>query len=248
MKSINLFIAQAGFLLLTLVFFSILIREVFRGIGKTAWSAERKSASKRNIIIALAIWAVFLSAWSGSGMMANFSLFPLNLLPILVIPLITALILTFSNPVAEILQNIGRDRIIRLQSFRFFVEILLWLLFIDNLLPEQMTFEGRNFDILAGLTAPLIAWLAHSGRISRSGLVLWNILCLALLVNIVAIAILSTPTPVRVFMNEPANTVVAYFPVSWLPGFLVPLAYVLHFFSLKQLLGQEEKLVAQTDH
>lgn len=32
------------------------------------------------------------------------------------------------------------------------------------------------------------------------------------------------------------NYIVTYFPVSWLPGFLVPLAYYLHFLSLKQLI------------
>jgi hypothetical protein len=55
------------------------------------------------------------------------------------------------------------------------------------------------------------------------------------LLNIVITAILSTPSPWRVFMNEPANYVVTWFPISWLPGFLVPLAYYLHFISLKQM-------------
>ena len=109
------------------------------------------------------------------------------------------------------------------------------MLFIAELLPEQMTFEGRNWDILAGFTAPIIAVLVSKGRISRTGIVIWNLVCLALLINIVTIAILSTPTPWRVFMNEPANYIVAYFPISWLPGFLVPLAYYLHFMSLRQM-------------
>ena len=44
------------------------------------------------------------------------------------------------------------------------------------------------------------------------------------------------PTPFRVFMKEPANTVVMKFPFILLPTFLVPLAYGLHFLSLRQLL------------
>ena len=37
-------------------------------------------------------------------------------------------------------------------------------------------------------------------------------------------------------MNEPANDIVTYFPMAWLPGLLVPLAYYLHFMSLRQVL------------
>jgi hypothetical protein len=138
--------------------------------------------------------------------------------------------------VGEIVANIPPHRLIRLQSFRFFVEILLWLLFVSKLLPVQMTFEGRNLDILAGISAPLVAFFAFRGRISRAGLIIWNVVCIGLLLNIVIIAVLSTPSPWRVFSNEPANYIVTYFPISWLPGLLVPLAYYLHSLSLKQLI------------
>ncbi|MGH6629559.1 MAG: hypothetical protein ACREB3_07485, partial [Burkholderiales bacterium] len=40
----------------------------------------------------------------------------------------------------------------------------------------------------------------------------FNLIGLALLINIVTIAILSAPTPLRQFWNEPANTFVAYAP------------------------------------
>ncbi|WP_233632635.1 hypothetical protein [Parapedobacter sp. ISTM3] len=38
------------------------------------------------------------------------------------------------------------------------VEVVLCWLFINGAVPEMMTFEGRNFDIIAGITAPLIAY------------------------------------------------------------------------------------------
>jgi hypothetical protein len=71
--------------------------------------------------------------------------------------------------------------------------------------------------------------------------IIYNFVSLALLVNIVATAILSTPYPFRVFMNEPANTIVAYFPFVLLPSFLVPIAYFMHFISLRQLLVVKKK-------
>jgi hypothetical protein len=240
MKTNALLSAQAGFIVLTAIYFVLLLKNVFQGVSNTGWEPRRKQNFKRNWVIVLLLWAIFVSAWSASGMMRDFSLFPFNFLPVIAIPLITSLVITFSAPMGEVLDQINKEKIIQLQSFRFFVEILLWLLFVANLLPVQMTFEGRNFDILAGVSGPVIAWLAMRGKISRTGLILWNIICLGLLTNIVSIAILSTPAPIRVFMNEPANTIVTEFPVSWLPGFLVPLAYTLHFFSLRQLVRSHQ--------
>lgn len=229
---------QVGFSLLTIIYFGLLVRELKAGIDATDWETRRKKKVGTAILTCLTVWIIFLAVWSGSGIMADFSRFPFNFLPVLAIPLITVIVLTFSGTFTEILQHIPVNRLIRLQSFRFFVELLLWALFAASILPVQMTFEGRNFDILAGITAPFVAWLATRGRLSKTVLVIWNVVCLGLLINIVTIAILSTPSPIRVFMNEPSNTIVTTFPISLLPGLLVPLAYTLHFFSLRQLFSQ----------
>jgi hypothetical protein len=229
--------AQTGFILLSLVYFYLLLKIVFRGIDQTPWSQDRKSRLKTTLLVSLGTWTVFVSLWALSGIMADFTRFPFNFMPVIIIPLITMIVITLSPAFKTIVQHIPAHHIIRLQSFRFFVELLLWALFVANAVPVQMTFEGRNFDILAGITAPLIAWLSYKGKISRSLVIMWNFVCLALLINIVTIAILSTPSPIRMFTNEPANTIVAMFPVCFLPGLLVPLAYTLHFFSLRQLLS-----------
>ncbi|HYC85790.1 MAG TPA: hypothetical protein VEB86_11230 [Chryseosolibacter sp.] len=238
-------LTQAGFVLLTIVYFFLFTQEVFSGADATAWSPGRKQRFKRKWILGLVAWAIFVSVWSGTGIMGNFDNFPFNFLPVIAVPLVVAIVLTRSRSFGEILYHVRQEQIIQLQSFRFFVEILLWLLFIGNIVPEQMTFEGRNLDILSGITGPVVAWLLVRGKMSRTALIIWNVLCLLLLINIVAVAILSTPSPIRVFMNEPSNTVVTTFPASWLPGFLVPLAYLMHFFSLKQLLSFRERTVPE---
>jgi len=236
-----LLLSQIGFVLLTVVYFGLLVREFKNGISKTTWENDRKKKFFNNIVVSLLLWAVFASVWSYSGMMSDFTMFPFNFLPVLLVPLVTSIVFSLSKSVGDILQTIPQENIIRLQSFRFFVELLLWALFIENLLPIQMTFEGRNFDILVGITAPIIAWLALRNKISKPLLIAWNLASIVLLVNIVTIAILSTPSPIRVFMNEPSNTIVALFPVSWLPAFLVPLAYTLHFFSLRKIAVKNSK-------
>jgi len=228
-------ITQAGFVVLTITFFGLLLKEFKIALTKSALDHQQKKKTFNRLLLGLVLWAALVSIWSISGRMADFSMFPFNVLPVLIIPLITILIITFSKTFREILIHVPAQNLVRLQSFRFFVEILLWALFLQNQLPIQMTFEGRNFDVLSGLSAPIVAYLISRQKLSRSGLILWNILCLGLLLNILVTAILSMPGPLRVFMNEPANTIVTSFPVSWLPGLLVPLAYGLHFLSLRQL-------------
>lgn len=57
----------------------------------------------------------------------------------------------------------------------------------------------------------------------------------ALLATIVTVAFLSAPTPLRVFMNEPANTIVTTFPYVWLPAFLVQAALFGHVLVFRWL-------------
>jgi hypothetical protein len=167
-------------------------------------------------------------------------------------PFFLAIYLAFSVKSAGFLLQINPVWLVGLQTFRVVVEIVLWLLFLDGMVPVQMTFEGQNFDVLVGLTAPVMAYiLLRNQQFGLKWGIAWNIMGLGLLFNIIITSILSTPAPFRVFMNEPANIVVAYLPFVWLPGFLVPLALALHLLSLKQLwlkskLNQPERTRKQT--
>lgn len=232
--------SQAGLVLLTLVYILLFLREIRNGLASSAISVGVQKKFFNRFAGTLLAWSLLVSAWSISGRMGDFSIFPLNLIPVLAIPIVLLIVLLSSKTFSAALRHIPLANVIRLQSFRIFVEIFLWMLLMANLLPEQMTFEGRNFDILSGLSAAVVAALAARGKISRAGLIAWNAICLGLLLNIVMIAILSTPSPWRVFMNEPANYIVTRFPVSWLPGLLVPLAYYLHAISIKQLMQKKE--------
>ena len=229
------FIAQFGFVAITVVFFYLLYREFKLALPHSTLQPLQQKKFLNTFSGVLIGWAVIVSVVSLTGIMGNFEIFPFNISPLLILPLIASILFTFSRSLREVLPHIHPARIIRLQVFRVFVEILLWFLFLDNLLPIQMTFEGQKFDVLSGLTAQLIAFLTFRNKLPKSVLIIWNLVCLALLINIVTVAILSMPTPFRYFMNEPANTIVAQFPISWLPTFLVPLAYLLSFISIRQL-------------
>lgn len=233
-----LLLTAAGFIAVTLVFFWLLMRLLRSALERSSWDEGKRRKVYRGTVMVLVGWAIFLSGWSLSGIAGRFDLFPLNFAPVLVIPFITIIIVTFSGKLRHLLPLVPHKSIIHLQVFRVFVEILLWALFVQHLLPEQMTFEGRNFDILSGLTAPLAAIFLVRSRV---GMIVWNLVCLGLLINIVTVAILSMPVPFRVFDNGPSNVIVTQFPYILLPGMLVPLAYGLSFFSLRRVFIGEQK-------
>src|SRR4029079_10564333 len=129
--------------------------------------------------------------------------------------------LAFSSVGAKLVSGVSMSALVGFQAFRIPVELILHRLYTEGVIPVQMTYAGRNFDIVSGLTAVAVALWLRSGRRSRALLPGWNLLGLALLANIVAVAVLSTPAPFRVFMNEPANRLPSMFPYVGLPTFLV---------------------------
>lgn len=183
----------------------------------------------------LLLWLAFTGALSATGVL-DFATRPPRMLLLLPLPLLATVALARSAAVGRLLDALPPAGLLYLQSMRVVVELVLWLLYLAGAAPVQMTFEGLNWDVLTGLTAPLVAYLCFTRpRWPWQVAAGWNVVGLALLLNIVTIALLSAPLPIRQFWNEPANTVVSRFPFAWLPLFIVPVAYTLHVLSWRQL-------------
>lgn len=224
------------FIALTVTLFGLIVY----GVNSTIKRKNNASTSNRiTFIVALGLfaWLVFLKVISGLNILDQWNSMPPRLLIALLPPLITTIIIASSVKFRDFLQYVPQRWMVLIQSFRIVMEIILLMLFIENIIPQQMSFEGRNFDILSGITALIVGYLVVKNKISRKLLIAWNLFGLILLANIVTIAILSTPLPIRLFMNEPADTVIAYFPFVWLPGFVVPVAYFMHVVSIKKALS-----------
>jgi hypothetical protein len=126
-------------------------------------------------------------------------------------------------------------------TIRIPVEWVLFRLFVHQSLPQVMTFEGRNFDFLAGISAPLIYYFGLVKRQwSAKIIIVWNVVALGLLLNIVVIAVLSMPTPIQQFGFEQPNIALSYFPYVWLPFGLVPMVLYAHLVAIRQLLFRRE--------
>lgn len=123
-----------------------------------------------------------------------------------------------------------------LHIIRIPVEIVLLWLFQNSLIPQEMTFEGRNFDILSGITAPIVYFFAfRNNQTNRTLLIIWNILSLILLINIVTTAILAFPSPMQSIALSQPNRAVMFFPYIWLPALIVPIVFFSHLAAFVQL-------------
>ena len=106
-----------------------------------------------------------------------------------------------------------------------------------------MTFEGRNLDIISGITAPIIYYFVFiRQKLSKLVLLFWNIICLVLLVNIVAIAILSAPFSFQRFAFDQPAIGILHFPFILLPCCIVPLVLLSHLASIRQLIMEIRKV------
>lgn len=127
------------------------------------------------------------------------------------------------------------ERMMWVHVVRVPVELILFGLFTVGLIPEIMTFAGRNFDIIAGLSAPIVWYFAYRRKRVSSGLLKgWHLAMLLLLLNIIVIAILSAPLPFQQFGFEQPNVGVLMAPFNLLPAVVVPLVIVGHVVGLRE--------------
>ncbi len=75
--------------------------------------------------------------------------FPLLLLP----PLIFIVACFFTKKGKAFIDGLPAGTLTVFHTIRIPVELVLFWLFVNKSIPEAMTFDGRNFDIISGLTA-----------------------------------------------------------------------------------------------
>lgn len=191
-------------------------------------------------LAALAAWLLVQAGLAGSGFYAQqLNQLPPRLVVFGIAPTVVVLGLLLAAPRGrQRLHQFSLPALTALSVVRVLVEIGLYLLAQERLVPELMTFAGRNFDIVAGLTAPVVAYAYVRGWLGRRGLLAWHVVGLGLLINIVVLALLAAPTPLQRLAFEQPNVAVLRFPFVWLPVFVVPVVLLTHVMALRQLWGQ----------
>lgn len=185
----------------------------------------------------LAFWLILQAILSLGGFYTHTASVPPRLFVLAVLPALLLIVVYFIFFRANFIEQLPLKILTLLHIVRIPVEIVLFWLFQEKYIPEAMTFEGRNFDILAGISAPLIYFFAFRNRqVNRALLIVWNIFAVVLLLNIILTSIAAFPSPIQRIAFEQPNRAVMYFPFIWLPAVIVPIVLFSHFASLWKLL------------
>ncbi len=199
----------------------------------------KASRQSKTALIIILLWLGLQTVLGLSGFYSVTNSIPPRIIFLGLPPLVLIISLFMTSKGKEFLDSLNLKVLTILHVIRIPVELVLYALFVNKAIPELMTFEGRNFDILSGLSAPLVyAFYFFKKQMSNRTLLIWNIICLGLLLNIVINAVLSVPTPIQQFEFDQPNIAVLCFPYNWLPACVVPLVLLSHLAAIRQLINR----------
>ena len=222
-------------------FIAIVIAVLAFIIYAVSAAADRKSKTTITVIVLVLLgWIITISLLSVDGFYLDYSL-PPRLFMFLGVCLISFAVMFAIPKSRAFLGKMPITTLHYLHIVRVPVEMVLWWLAVWSIVPMEMTFEGSNLDIVSGISAPFAAvFLVGARNKNRIGAIIWNLVALALLINIVSRAISYTPY----FYDGgdvPANIGVFYFPYVLLPTFVVPAVFFCHLVSLYQLIIKKDQ-------
>lgn len=190
----------------------------------------------RMVVVGAAVlaWLVLTALAAASGILRRFDAFPPPFAGFLLAVLAVGISVPCSPLGTRLVRGLPLWVLVGAQMFRFPLELLMHRAHVEGVMPVQMSYSGLNYDILTGISAGALGWWLARGRLPRWVVVGWSVLGFVLLVNIVTVAVLSTPL-FRWFGDDRLNTFVAYPPFVWLPAVLVPAALMGHILIWRKL-------------
>jgi hypothetical protein len=222
---------MAGIAVALAILFCVGVSLATRAVGQRAAQRRRWTALA---VIGTVAWMGLTATAARSGWLAQFERRPPPLM-FLVLGVVTIGLAVGATRVGAVLAaGLPTAALVGLQAFRLPLELVMHQAAREHIMPSQMSYSGYNFDIVTGITAIVVAVLAHQRRAPRWLLVGWNLLGSALLLIIVAIALAATPL-FHAFGPENLNTFVSHSPYVWLPAVMVATAFAGHLVIYRHL-------------
>ncbi len=218
----------------------LLVVGVFVAWRRTGATTRRAGWATLWMAIGVLVWMSVTHILAALGLI-RFDTRP----PTMAIVFVALLVLAFGVGVSRVGGRLATGLplavLVGVHAFRLPLELMLHRAYSYGLMPVQMSYSGLNFDIVTGTLAIVVAILVATGRAGLRTVRMWNLLGALLLVNVVVIAWLSTPTPLRVFKNSPANVWIARPPYIWLPTVMVAFAILGHIVLFRRLRLEDER-------
>ena len=233
----GLMVNASPMLLSSFVALAILVAAVFVTAVHVSGVHAARASARRDTVAAVAgttVWLAATFALGASGRL-SFTSRPPSAGILIAAAIAVAFAVGTSGLGSRLATGIPLAALIGAQAFRFPLELMLHRAYREGLMPVQMSYSGFNFDILTGLSAVVVAFYLAKRPDAIIVARVWNAAGIVLLANILTIAVLSTPTAIRVFHNEPANDWIAHAPWVWLPTVFVVAAIVGHIVVFRRL-------------
>jgi hypothetical protein len=199
------------------------------------WSAWRQTGhspaqSTRAALMAAGAAALWMAAtWllAARGVFQHWDRLPPPFAFLVAAVLLLTLVIGLSPLGTHIAHTMPLWLLVAVQGFRLPLELAMHAMYERGIMPVQMSYSGRNFDIFTGASALVVAALVFLRRGGLRLVFLWNVIGLALVLNVVIVAILGTPV-FRMFGDEHLNVWVTFVPFVWLPAVMVLAALAGH--------------------
>jgi len=142
-------------------FYTVLFMVLAVGAVVRFWMALHGSPA---LLGGLMLWMLGSAALAASGFFLDTAVMPPRFL-LLVLPPFALMLSVFARSGGRAWAACANAaQLTRLHSVRIGVEILFYLLFLAGFMPQIMTFEGRNLDILIGISAIAVYGLGYQRK------------------------------------------------------------------------------------
>jgi hypothetical protein len=224
-----------GFIVLTVLLAGGVVLNVYLA-GRGLLEPHRRTVAFTSVaLVGISLWMALWWTVASSGILADFDRRPPPILLMMLTVLTVSVVIAFTRFGHRFVDGLPLWILVVGQAFRLPLEWLMHRAAQEGVMPPQMSYSGWNFDVITGLTALPVAFLLAQGfRHARAVAVVWNVMGSILLINILTIALVSTPL-VTAFGAEHTNTWVAHPPYVWLPTMMVVCAITGHLVIFRKL-------------
>jgi hypothetical protein len=198
------------------------------------WAVHRTYGRGRVLaatIAVLGVWLGGLVLLVASGKMTSL---PFNGIPVFFGSILVVCIAAALSPFGGRLATaVPLAALVGFQAFRLPLELVLHEWAAQGTIPETMTWTGQNWDIVSGITALVCAPLA--GRFPVAARIA-NIVGFALLMNVMRVAIMSSPFPFA-WGQQPPLLLALHLPYAFIGPVCVGGALFGHLVLTRALWG-----------
>lgn len=209
----------------------------FKGINDAFGNTPKAKRKKTLLVLFLLLWQAYIFALGQTDILNTMELPPRFVIFLILPAFLFAGIFIYKNRNSAWLQKIPQSWLVYVQGFRIVVETLFVFTVAEGILHRNVTIEGYNYDMILGISAPIVAFFAFGKKvISKKMVIAWNYLGLIVLVSVIFVFLTTTFIPE--FYGSTSNLMPMEFtnyPYTLVPGFLMPVAVFIHVLSIVQL-------------